>query len=94
MKRDDLPPCAADALWKVRQVMINGHAVGIMKLDECIAAVRAEGLSSDDDIQKALLKAVKAYNYIPPPVEAEYARVLVEEYRKASGKKSQGRTPS
>ncbi len=84
MIRDNLPPCTADALWKVRQVVINGHPIGIMKLDECIAAVRAQELSGDDKITEALLKAVKAYNYIPPPVEAEYARVLLDEYRKAS----------
>jgi hypothetical protein len=87
MKKDSLSPFAADSLWQVRQVKINGHPVGIMKLDECIAAVRAEDLSSDEEIQEALLKAVKAYNYIPPPVEAGYARVLLEEYRKASQEK-------
>jgi len=84
VKRDDLSPCAADALWKVRQVMINGHPIGIMKLDECIEVVRAEELTSDEEIQSALVKGVKAYNYIPPPVEAEYARALLEEYRKSS----------
>ncbi len=84
MIRDNRPPCAADALWKVRQVVINGHPIGIMKLDECIAAVRAQELSGDDKITEALLKAFKAYNYIPPPVKAEYARVLLEEYWKAS----------
>jgi hypothetical protein len=83
MKKDTLSPCAADALWQVRQVTIGGRSVGIMNLDECIAAVRAEDLSSDEEIQGALLKAVRACNYIPPPVEAEYARVLLEEYRKA-----------
>jgi len=94
MKKDTLPPCAADALWKVRQVIINGHPVGIMNLDECIAAVRAEDLSSDGEIQVALLKAVRACNYIPPPVEAEYARVLLEEYRKVSPKEPGESTPS
>jgi hypothetical protein len=84
MQKDDLPPCAADALWKVRPVVINGHPIGIMKLDECIAAVKAQDLTSDEEIREALMKAVKAYNYIPAPVEAEYGRVLLEEYRKAS----------
>jgi hypothetical protein len=88
MKKDTLPPCAADALGKVRQVVINGHPIGIMKLDECIAAVRAEELSTEAEIREALMKAVKAYNYIPAPVEAEYARVLLDEYRKSSRKKT------
>jgi len=33
VRKDTLPPCAADALRRVRQVTINGHPVGIMKLD-------------------------------------------------------------
>ena len=94
MKKDTLSPCAADALWKVRQVTINGHPIGIMNLDECIATVRAEDLSSDGEIQVALLKEVRGCNYIPPPVEAEYARVLLEEYRKVSPKEPGESTPS
>jgi len=34
----------------------------------------------------ALLKRVKAYNYIPRNVEDEYARMLFEEYKKSSVK--------
>ena len=94
MKKDTLPPCAADALWQVRQVTIGCRSVGIMKLDECIAAVRAEDLSSDEEILGALLKAVRTCNYIPPPFEAEYASVLLGEYRKAFGKRPLERTPS
>jgi hypothetical protein len=93
MKNDHLSPCAADTLWKVRQVVINGHLIGIMKLDECIGAVRAQELQGDEEIQAALVKAVKAFNYIPPPVEAEYARVLLEEYHTFSLAKPDGRTP-
>jgi hypothetical protein len=93
MKRDSLSPCAADALWKVRQVVINGHPIGIAKLDACIAEVIAQEPASDDEIQVALVKAVKAYNYIPAPVEAEYARVLLQEYRKVSRTKPDERTP-
>ena len=92
MQKDNLSPCAADALWKVRQVTINGHPIGIVKLDECIATVRAQDLSSDEEIQAALLKAVKKSTYIPPPVEAEYARVLLEEYRKAARAERDGCT--
>jgi hypothetical protein len=87
MKKDDLPPCAADALWRVRQVMIDGHPIGIAMLDECIAGVMAQELPGKVEIQTALVKAVKVYNYIPAPVEAEYARALLEEYRKSFGMK-------
>ena len=29
------------------------------------------------------MKKIKIYNYVPKGVEAEYARVLMEEYKKA-----------
>jgi hypothetical protein len=93
MRKDNLSPCAADALWKVRQVVINGHPTGIAKLDDCIAEVMAQELASDDEIQKAMVKAVKACNYIPAPVEADYARILLKEYRKVSRTKADGCTP-
>jgi hypothetical protein len=93
MKKEPLPPCAADALWRVRHVIIDGHPIGIMKLDECIAAVRSQELLSDEEIREALMKAVKAYNYIPPPVEAEYAQALLEEYQKSALAKRDGHTP-
>lgn len=94
MRKDTLPPCAADALRQVRQMTINGHPVGIMKPTSCIATVRAQELPGDEEIMDALLKAVKTCNGIPPPVEAQYTRVLLEEYRKASREKPWQRTLS
>ena len=87
MEKDKKPCCAADALRRIRQIPIRGIPTGICMLDECIAEVKAQDLNTDLKIRAALLKRVKVYNYIPPAIEDEYARVLAEEYRKMSVKK-------
>jgi len=86
MGSDNKPCCAADALRRIRQIPINGIPTGITMLDECIAEVKMQELKSETDIQTALLKRVKVYNYIPPNVEDEYARALFEEYKKSCAK--------
>jgi hypothetical protein len=83
MENHDTPCCAAEALRRIRQVKINGIMTGIVMLDESIAAVRAECLTSDAAVSGALLNRVKIYNYIPPSAENHYAGVLVDEYRKS-----------
>jgi hypothetical protein len=84
---DDKPCCAADALRRIRQVKINGIMTGITMLDESIAEIRAQNYGSEPEIRAALLKKIRIYNYIPKGVEEEYARVLMEEYKKALTKK-------
>lgn len=74
--------CAADVLRCIRYVMINGLPTGITMLDEIINEVKSQDLRSDLDIRAALLKRVTVFNYIPPNVEDEYGRVLLEEFRK------------
>jgi len=83
---DDKPCCAADALRRIRQVKINGIMTGITMLDESIAEVKAQNLGSEPEILAALMKKIKIYNYIPKGVEEEYARALMEEYKKALAK--------
>ena len=80
---DDKPCCSADALRRIRQVKINGIMTGITMLDESIAEVKAQNLASQPEILAALMKKIKIYNYVPKGVEAEYARALMEEYKKS-----------
>lgn len=80
---DDKPCCSADALRRIRQVKINGIMTGITMLDESIAEVKAQNLASQPEILAALMKKIKIYNYVPKGVEAEYTRVLMEEYKKS-----------
>jgi len=84
---DDKPCCAADALRRIRQVKINGIMTGITMLDESIAEVRAQNYGREPEIRAALLKKIRIYNYVPKGVEEEYARALMEEYKKALTKK-------
>ena len=84
---DDKPCCAADALSRIRQVKINGIMTGITMLDECIVEVRAQNYGSEQEIRAAFLKKIRIYNYVPKGVEEEYARALMEEYKKAIAKK-------
>jgi hypothetical protein len=80
---DDKPCCSADALRRIRQVKINGIMTGITMLDESIAEVKTQNLGSEPEILTALMKKIKIYNYVPKGVEAEYARALMEEYKKS-----------
>jgi len=80
---DDKPCCSADALRRIRQVKINGIMTGFTMLDESIAEVKAQNLASQPEILAALMKKIKIYNYVPKGVEAEYARALMEEYKKS-----------
>lgn len=84
MMDDDKPCCAADALRRIHQVKINGMMTGITMLDESIADVRSQNLRSESEIRDALMKKIRVYNYVPKGVENEYARVLMEEYKKNS----------
>jgi predicted polyphosphate/ATP-dependent NAD kinase len=79
----DNPCCAADALRRIRQIPINGIMTGITMLDESIAEVKEQNPESEPEILSSLMKKIRIYNYIPKSVEEEYARALMEEYKKA-----------
>ena len=79
----DKPCCAADALRRIRQIPINGIMTGITMLDESIAEVKEQNPGSEPEILSSLMKKIRIYNYIPKSVEEEYARALMEEYKKA-----------
>ncbi len=86
MNNDRQPCCAADALWRIRKIAVNGVMTGFTGLDESIAAVRAMNLNDETAIRGALVAAVRAGNYIPPGAEGAYAEALMEEYRNAPEK--------
>mgnify|MGYP001176947198 CR=1 FL=1 len=87
MGNNNRPCCAADALRRIRQIPIKGIPTGICMLDECIAEIKTQSLTSEQEIRSALLKRVNVFNYIPLGIEDEYARVLFEEYKKSLSKK-------
>jgi hypothetical protein len=61
----------------------NSHRV--LHAGECIAEVKQLDLQTETEIRAVLIKRVKVYNYVPPNVEEEYARAILEEYRKLPG---------
>jgi hypothetical protein len=85
MGNDNKPCCAADALRRIRQLSINGTPTGLCMLDECIAEVKQQDLHNEAEIRAVLMKRVKVYNYVPPNVEEEYSRAILEYYRKSPG---------
>lgn len=88
MGNDTKPCCAAEALRRIRQIPVNGIMTGITMLDESVADVRAQNLASEQEICSALMKKIRVYNYVPPRVEGEYARAVMEEYKKTHCKKT------
>jgi hypothetical protein len=83
MENDNKPCCAADALRRIRQIPVNGIPTGITMLDECMIVVKIQDLKSEQEIRAEFIQRVKIYNYIPPKIEDEYARALLEEYKKS-----------
>ena len=83
MGDDNKPCCAAEALRRIRQVPVNGIMTGITMLDESIAMVRAQNPGSESEIRRVLMEKVRVYNYIPPGVEEEYVRAILQEYKKS-----------
>jgi len=84
---DDNPCCAAEALRRIRQIPINGTMTGITMLDESIDDVKEQNFGSDAAVSEALMKKIRIYNYIPPGVAGEYARAIMDEYRRAGKEK-------
>ena len=87
MGSDKKPCCASEALHHILLIPINRIPTGITMLDECIADVKMHNLKREPVIRAALLERVKVYNYIPPKIEDEYARALLEEYKKIISEK-------
>ena len=79
-------PCAADALFGTQTITVNGKTVGIARLCDAIADVRAMNLSGDAAVKAALLARVGGENYIPEKFSGEYADALLAEFRRNTEK--------
>jgi hypothetical protein len=73
-------PCAADALFGILRITVRGRSVGVSRLCDAIADVRAQRLTNEEDIKAALLDCVSRHNYIPDALRPEYAEALLSEY--------------
>jgi len=86
MKNDGIPCCAADAERRIQPVEVDGVNVGLAMLDHAFTEVRALGLSSEAEVQTALLKRVKVYNYVPASAASAYAGAVFREYQRWKAK--------
>lgn len=67
----------------VRKILIDGIETGMTGIDECIAAVKALGLSDDAAIREELLTRLAKGNYIPTRKREAYGAALIDEYRRS-----------
>ena len=66
----------------IRQILIDGKATGIDKLDWILAEVRKLNLSNDTIITEELLRRTRVLNYVPTKKSKEYGEALLLEYKK------------
>jgi hypothetical protein len=71
---------------EVKQIMINGHLVGIIGLNDIIIKIaKNQPGKSDEDIKNILLHEIIANNYVPPSALAAYGYALLREYKITQG---------
>lgn len=76
--------CAQPVRAMSRLIFPDGTQVGVMGLNEILAAMRAEGRQADEAAGEEIINRLKATNFIPSsgPGRKEYADVLLKEYKK------------
>ncbi len=74
------PCCPESAARRVKKVSVDGVSVGIARLDQIIAEVRALGTDEKETVDRELLKRLKIYNYVPKGTEGAYLEAIRKEY--------------
>ena len=69
---------------KIKQIMINGHLVGIVGLEDAIKKINLQSVS-DEEIKNSLLKEITANNYVPSSALGAYGKALLREFKIAQG---------
>ncbi|RLC79117.1 MAG: hypothetical protein DRI61_08580 [Chloroflexi bacterium] len=76
----------------VKMILVGDFTVGLIGLDEVFEELYREGNAPSERLKEQLLAKVRAYNYIPPKAESEYAQALLREYKRFyQTKKGKGR---
>ena len=71
---------------EVKQIMINGHLVGIAGLSDIIEkAAKNQQDKSDEDIKNILLSEVIINNYVPSTATDAYGQALLLEFKISQG---------
>ena len=66
----------------IRMILIRGNLVGVMGLDDIYAEFHARGEVGDASLRDELLRMVKNENFVPAPLEQDYADALIAEYER------------
>lgn len=64
--------CLCKGLPGVTYLAIRGASVGLLGLAEPLRLWREAGVSPDHLTDQEILRAIRAHNYVPEPVEADY----------------------
>jgi hypothetical protein len=81
------PCCPAAAARMIKKLALpGGSQVGIVNLESILKEVANLKLADDSALKKELLQRVKIYNYVAPAAETDYAKALLGEYKKLSGR--------
>lgn len=70
----------------IKQIVVDGHPVGILGLQEVFEDVaREHPQSPDQKIQEELMKKLSRKNYIPDKARGKYGKAFLREFKKSLG---------
>lgn len=70
---------------EIRQVVIKGHRIGLVGLDEVFADICSREFDCDEDLAAALLDLVASKNYVPEASRTDYGAALLREFKISRG---------
>jgi hypothetical protein len=73
--------CCPSGGTKVTMVNVRGAKVGLIAVGEIFRKLYEAG-KKPEDVRDELIKEFSIYNYIPSKAQNEYAKALLEEYKK------------
>ncbi len=79
--------CVCSGQPTSKRLLVRGQEVGISDLDEIVAKALESLDQSDTKQREILLSELKARNYVPESVEADYLEALWEFFKVARAKK-------
>jgi sugar-specific transcriptional regulator TrmB len=83
-----MPGACCPGKTNSKMLSVKGQQVGITHLEEIIEEALQMMDSSDEETMMFLISRMKIYNYIPPPVEKEYAEAALQELLRIKSEKS------
>lgn len=75
--------CGSASVDESKKIWVAGANVGISNWGSLVEEVRALKLKDHEKVADELLKRVKKNDFVPKSKEADYRKVLLDEYLKA-----------